>query len=152
MDAPYEPWSPDAARVAVAPLAGERGALLEMLHVLQTRFGYVHPDAVTLLADVLNWSQAEVAGVVSFYRDLRTTAPAGPSVRVCRAEACQAVGADDLWAHARASTPSSVELDDVFCLGNCALGPSVQVAGRLHGRVDPVRFDALVRGAIGGRR
>lgn len=150
MDAPHEAWSAEAARAAVEPLAGERGALLEMLHTLQHQFGYVHPDAVPLLAELVNWSRAEVAGVVSFYRDLRTSPPAGPAVRVCRAEACQAVGADALWAHAQASAPSGVQLADVFCLGNCALGPSVQVAGRMHGRVDAARFDALVAALLEG--
>ncbi len=137
----------EAALAEVAPLARERGALLTMLHALQHRFGYVHPDAVPLLAELLNWSQAEVHGVLSFYRDFRTTPPAGPAVRVCRAEACQAVGADDLWRHA-AGTAAQVELDGVYCLGNCALGPSVQVAGRLYGRVDAARFDALVGEAV----
>ncbi|MGH3672331.1 MAG: NAD(P)H-dependent oxidoreductase subunit E, partial [Pseudonocardiaceae bacterium] len=69
------------------------------------------------------------------------------------AEACQAVGADALAEHAQArlgvafgaTTPEgSVTLDEVFCLGNCALGPAVQVGGRLHGRVSTDRLDALL--------
>jgi formate dehydrogenase subunit gamma len=138
-----EHWSPDAARAEVEPLAGLDGALLPMLHALQERFGFVHVDAVPMVAELLNLSRAEVHGVLSFYRDFRTSPPAGPTVRVCRAEACQAVGADALWAHAR-RVASGVELDDVFCLGNCALGPSVQVSGRLHGRVDSAMLDALL--------
>jgi len=142
-------WSLEAARTEVEVMVGLPGALLPMLHTLQRRFGYVHPEAVPLLADLLNLSQAEVHGVISFYRDLRTAPPAGPAVRVCRAEACQAVGADGLWVHAQGVAAglvggAAVELSDVFCLGNCALGPSVQAGGRLYGRVDEGRFDSLV--------
>ncbi len=136
-------FSMDAARAEVEPLVHRRGALLPMLHALQRRFGHVPLETVPMVADLLNWSQAEVHGVVSFYSDFRTAPPVGPSVRVCRSEACQAVGADALWEHAQVHG-GRVQLDHVYCLGNCALGPSVQVGGRLHGRVDAARLDSLV--------
>lgn len=132
---------------------GERGALLPVLHAVQDAFGHVDADAVRVVADVLNLSQADVHGVVTFYRDFRQLPPARVSVRICRAEACQSVGAEDLAEHARRRlgvdfgeiTPGGgLGLDDVFCLGNCALGPSVMIDDRLHGRVDPDRLDALL--------
>jgi formate dehydrogenase subunit gamma len=140
-------------RSIVADHRRERGALLPVLHAVQAEFGRVDPAVVPILADELNLSRAEVHGVISFYRDFRTE-PAGRSrIRVCRAEACQSVGAEALAAHARArlgvgfgeTTPDgAVTLDEVFCLGNCALGPSVQVGDRVHGRVSPERLDALI--------
>lgn len=126
---------------------------MPILHDVQEELGYVDPAVVPVLADALNLSVAEVHGVVTFYRDFRKAPPGRTRVRVCRAEACQSVGAEALAAHARQSlgvgfgetTPDdAVSLDEVFCLGNCALGPSVQVGGRLHGRVSPARFDALL--------
>ncbi|HEY8216312.1 MAG TPA: formate dehydrogenase subunit gamma [Acidimicrobiia bacterium] len=147
------PWSDERARTLAEQLAGERGALLPVLHALQDTFGYVDPRAVAVVADVLNLSRAEVHGVVTFYRDFRREPPGRHVVKVCRAEACQAVGADGLVAGARAvfgvdvggtSADGRVSLDEVFCLGNCALGPSVMVDGRVHGHVDADRLEELL--------
>src|SRR5262249_3197171 len=135
--------------------AAERGPLMVILHAVQHEFGYIDPGFVPVLADELNLSVAEVHGVVSFYKDFRTTPPGRASVKICRAEACQAVGGAALGDHARArlgvsfgdtTSDGAVTLDEVFCLGNCALGPSIQVDGRLHGRVSPDRLDALLGG------
>ncbi|AEA25240.1 formate dehydrogenase subunit gamma [Pseudonocardia benzenivorans] len=132
---------------------GSRGPLLPILHAVQAELGHVPPSVVPLLAERLNLSRAEVHGVVTFYRDFRAAPPGRVTVRVCRAEACQAVGGQALLEHAVASlgvergetTPDgAVTLDEVFCLGNCALGPAVQVGDRLHGRVTPARLDALI--------
>jgi formate dehydrogenase subunit gamma len=134
-------------------LVGARGALLPVLHAVQTEFGSIEPRAVPVIADELDLSRAEVHGVVTFYRDFRQVSPARHAVRVCRAEACQATGAEQLIARARThlgielgatAVDGSVSLDDVFCLGNCALGPSVTLDGRLHGRVDEDRLLELL--------
>jgi formate dehydrogenase subunit gamma len=138
----------------VAKHKEDRGALMPILHDLQHELGYVPKDAVPLLARELNVSRADVHGVVTFYRDFRD-APAAAHVRVCRGEACQAVGAEALAAHARArlgagfgettgASPAGTSLDHVFCLGNCALGPSVEVNGMTYGRVDAGRLDSLI--------
>jgi formate dehydrogenase subunit gamma len=127
--------------------------LLPVLHALQETFGYVDPRAVPLVAKVLNLSRADVYGVLTFYSDLRSTPPGTLRVQVCRGEACQAVGGRALAAHATSSlgaafgetsADGSVTLDDVFCLGNCALGPSITVNGHLHGRVSGSGLDRLV--------
>lgn len=152
--APAPPQA-DRVRAIVAARAAERGPLLVILHDVMHEFGYVDPDIVPVLADALNLSVAEVHGVVSFYKDFRTTPPGRAQVKICRAEACQAVGADAVVDHAKErlgvgfgeTTPDgAVSLDEVFCLGNCALGPSIQVDGRIQGRVSPGRLDALLGG------
>lgn len=140
-------------RSAVAAHRADRGALLPILHDIQAEFGYVDPSVVPILADELNLSRAEVFGVISFYHDFRKTPAAGTLVRICRAEACKAAGADELVEHAKrtlntdvgSSAPDrSATLEQVFCFGNCALGPTVEVNGRVSGRVDAKRLDALV--------
>ncbi len=143
----------ERVRAVVAAHRGERGALLPILHRLQAEFGYLDEAALPIIADELNLSRADVYGVVTFYHDF-TRAPRGARmVRICRAEACQAVGAERLAEHAKRrldldfgeTTPDrAVTLEQVFCFGNCALGPTVQVDGRLHGRVDADAFDRLV--------
>ncbi|WP_338702269.1 NAD(P)H-dependent oxidoreductase subunit E [Streptomyces sp. Q6] len=135
---------------------GERGALLPVLHAVQAELGYVPQAAIQVLADEFNLSRADVHGVVTFYHDFRS-APAGrTTVRVCRAEACQALGTDRLMTHLResghtlgeTSADGSATVEQVFCLGNCALGPSVEVDGRLYGRVTPERLASLLNGTV----
>ncbi|WP_199561965.1 formate dehydrogenase subunit gamma [Micromonospora deserti] len=153
------PGASMAARVRalVAAHRGDRGALLPILHRIQAEFGYVDPDLVPLLAVELNLSRADVHGVITFYTDFRS-GPAGRAlVRLCRAEACQSVGAEQLVAHAEQvlgikvgqTTPDgSVTLEQVFCLGNCALGPAGQINERVQGRLTPARLEALMVEAV----
>jgi formate dehydrogenase subunit gamma len=138
--------------IAVAHRA-RRGPLLPVLHEINDELGHVDRADVAVVADALNLAVAEVHGVVTFYRDFRR-APAGrATLRICRAEACQSVGAEALAEHARTrlgvgfgetTSDGAVSLDEVFCLGNCALGPAVQVDGALRGRVTPARLDAIL--------
>ncbi|MBI4986239.1 MAG: formate dehydrogenase subunit gamma [Rhodocyclales bacterium] len=151
----------DASPLAVvAPLLEARknlpGGLLPLLHDIQDALGYVPPAAVPLIATALNLSRAEVHGVVSYYHHFRQV-PAGRHVlRICRAEACQAVGADGLIAQAQAAlgcgwhattADGAVTLEPVFCLGQCAVGPNLLVdEDELHARVTPAAFDRLLEG------
>jgi formate dehydrogenase subunit gamma len=135
----------------------ERGALLPILHAVQEALGCVPPEAIPVLADELNLSRADVHGVITFYHDFRSE-PAGRTVvRICRAEACQALGARRLVAHLRdrygmslgeTSADGSLTVEQVFCLGNCALGPAAQVDGRLLGRVDEARLSSILDEAV----
>ncbi|MFE2757742.1 NAD(P)H-dependent oxidoreductase subunit E [Actinosynnema sp. NPDC059335] len=132
---------------------GDRGALLPVLHGIQAEFGYVDPSVIPLVARELNLSRADVHGVVTFYRDFRAEPAGRVTVRLCRAEACRSVGSEPLAAHAEAAygvrtgrtgADGALTLEEVFCLGNCALGPAAQVNGRLHGRLDPARLDGVI--------
>ncbi len=125
----------------------DRGPLMPVLHDVMEEFGYIARADVETIADVLNLSVAEVHGVVSFYHDFRTDPPAAHTVALCRGEACQSVGAEALYDGARTvSLGDDVEVTEVFCLGNCALGPSGMVDGRLHGRLSAERLDGLTKG------
>jgi formate dehydrogenase subunit gamma len=152
--APAEAGAADLVRSIAAAHRSDEGPLLVILHDVQQEFGYVDPSWIQVIAHELNLSRAEVHGVLTFYGDFRTTPPGRSHVMVCRAEACQSVGGRTLAEHAQQSlgvafgeTTDDQEftLDQVFCLGNCALGPAVQIDGKLYGRVDPQRFDDLVR-------
>jgi formate dehydrogenase subunit gamma len=143
----------ERVRAIATELRGLRGPLLPILHAVQHDLGHVDAADVPVIADVLNLAVAEVHGVATFYRDFRSAPGGRTTVRICQAEACRATGAEALGAHARrrlgvgfgeTTSDGAVTLDEVFCLGNCALGPAAQVDGRLHGRVTPARFDALL--------
>ena len=122
------------------------GALLPVLHEVQDALGYIPPDTVPLIAQRLNLSRAEVHGVISYYAHFRQMPPQRHLVRVCCAEACQAVGGEALAEHARARLAGSdITLEPVYCLGLCACGPALQVdETSLHGQVTPEKFDALI--------
>ena len=144
-----------AARVEdiLAAHSGMEGPLLPILHAVQASFGYVPRDALPLIAANLNLSRAEVHGVMSFYHDFRED-PAGRHVlKLCRAEACQSMGADRVAAHAQkrlgiewheTTRDGAVTLEPVFCLGLCACAPAAMVDGRLVGRVDEAAMDELI--------
>jgi formate dehydrogenase iron-sulfur subunit len=149
-------WNETAARDIIAPFLKERGGLLPALHGLQDAFGFVSPEATPFLAEAFNLTRAEVHGVVTYYHDFRSQPPEKRIVKVCRAEACQAVGGRELAAHAEeklgtefgsSSASEQIALEEVYCLGNCACAPSVMVDGLVYGKVTPERFDTLLTAA-----
>jgi formate dehydrogenase subunit gamma len=146
-------WDAEAAREIAERLKPLEGPLLPILHAFTERFGHVSNEAIVLVADVLNLTRAEVQGVVSFYHDFRREPAGRHVVKVCRAEACQSMGSEALAARLERAlgisfgdtTPDRrVTLEEVYCLGNCALSPSIMVDGELHGRADEGKVLALV--------
>ena len=84
----------------VRSFAAVPGGLMPALHAVQHRAGYIDRSLIPVLAHTFNITDAEVHGVISFYKDFQTTPPAGPVVKVCRGEACQARGGHATWAAA----------------------------------------------------
>ena len=149
----HVPWSQERTVAIIERHRAERGALMPILHELQDVFGLIDPRAIDVVAEALNQSKAEVYGVVTFYKDFRSEPPGASVIHVCRGEACQSMGSEQLAGHARehlavdfggTTSDGALTLEQVFCLGNCALSPAVLVDGRLKGRVDEADFDALV--------
>jgi formate dehydrogenase subunit gamma len=142
-----------AVRVALDAHRASAGALLPVMHAVQDALGYIPEAAVPVIAHDLNLSRAEVHGMLSFYHYFRTH-PAGKHiVYLCRAEACQSMGARELEAKVKqrlgidfheTTADGAFTLEPVYCLGNCACAPSVMVDKTLHGRVDAERFEALL--------
>ena len=153
----YEPWDETRGAKIIAENSKDEGATLVILHALQEAFGYVPEPAIPMVASALNLSRAEVYGVFTFYHDFRKK-PAGRHVlKLCRAEACKAAGGDVLAARAEAklgiaignTTPDDrVTLEPIYCLGLCATAPSAMLDGRVVGRLDEARIDALVAEAL----
>ena len=142
----------------LARRASEPGALLPILHELQDAFGHIPADAVPEIASALNLSRAEVHGVITYYHHFRAEPAAGKVVQICRAESCQAMGADALIAHAQHklgctmhghSKDRAFTLEPAYCLGLCAMSPAITVGDEVHARVTPQRFDALIAEARG---
>ena len=149
-----EPAHRTAVDAAIERHRARPGALLPILHDIQSALGHIPEGAAAPVAQALSITRADFHGVVSFYHDFRAAPPGRHVLRICSAEACQAMGARRLEAHAQRrlglkdgghDTPDGqFTLEPAYCLGNCALSPSMLLDGELHGRVTPERFDALV--------
>ncbi|MEX8518621.1 MAG: formate dehydrogenase subunit gamma [Leptothrix sp. (in: b-proteobacteria)] len=146
----------DLAQVAalIEQFRDRPGALLPLLHGVQEALGYIPPDVLPLIARALNLSRAEVFGVVSYYHHFRSAPPGRRVLQICRAEACQSMGAEALLAHARStlgcseaaltSACGSHTVEAAYCLGLCALSPALSLDGQPYARMTPARLDALL--------
>ncbi len=153
MNARAAPWNAKIAGERIDALRHLEGPLLPILHDLQSVFGCIPEEAEPLIADKLNITRAEVHGVVTFYHDFHRHPVGSHVVRICRAEACQSAGGEALAAQAAAelglapgeTTPDgTVTLEDVYCLGLCALAPSAMVDGKAFARLDSGKLGALI--------
>ena len=140
----------------ISGFMGQEGPLLPILHAIQEAFGHIPVSAISRISTALNITTAEVHGVVSFYHDFRDVPAGRHVVKICRAEACQAVGADKLAADTLAdlrlewhgTTPNgAVTIEPVYCLGLCASGPAAMVDRKVIGRVDKSRMDKILKEA-----
>ena len=149
-------WDAGKASARIEQLAHLPGALLPVLHAIQEEFGYIDNAAIPLIADALNISKAEVHGTISFYHDFRHSPPGRHTLKVCRAEACQSMGCEKVISHVenrlgvklgQTTEDGSFSVDQVFCLGLCALSPAVMLDGKPYGRVSAEVADSLIDGA-----
>lgn len=141
----------------ITRLINKDGALLPILHAVQDELGYIPEDDIKTIAERLNLSPAEVHGVISFYHEFRVQKNGVTKVlnivQVCRAEACQAMGARQLEVYAKqhlgidygqTTADGRITLEPVYCLGNCACSPSVRINDAVYARVDNARFAELI--------
>jgi len=136
----------------ISALKHKPGALLPILHGVQDSLGYIPDTAISAIASALNQSRAEIHGVISFYHQFRTNPPGKHVIQICRAEACQSMGARELEAHVKqtlgvdfhqTTADREITLEAVYCLGNCACSPSVRVDDQILGRKTTDKFDQL---------
>ena len=132
---------------------GRDGALIEILHSVQESLGFIPRAAVPPISEALNLSRAEVQGVIAFYHDFRDEPGGQVTIQLCRAEACQAMGVQDLEAHIQerlgvayheTTADGRFTLEPVYCLGNCACAPSLRIGDTVHARVTTTSFDRLI--------
>ncbi len=151
-----QPASTDIASrtsAVISEFKGLEGPLLPILHGVQEEFGYVPGEALPVIAEALNISNAEVHGVVTFYHDYRNH-PAGRHVlKICRAEACQSMGGDAMAARIQqllgigfheTAQDGSVTLEPIYCLGLCACAPAAMLDGQVIGRLDDEKLEEIV--------
>ena len=140
----------------ISSLKHKPGALLPILHGIQDALGYIPAESVPAIAQGLNLSRAEVHGVISFYHYFRDTPPGKHTIHLCRAESCQAMGGKQLEQHVKTrlgidfhetTADGKFSLEPVYCLGNCACSPAMQIGEEIYGRVSANSFDAVINEA-----
>ena len=120
----------------IEPFIEKKGGLMPALHALQEHLGYISKESIAELATAFNYSQAEIIDVITFYDDFRTKPIGKNIIRICLAEACQSQNCKKLLKDVSSQLnltldetnhDSGITLKEVFCLGNCAIGPSVMI-------------------------
>ena len=138
---------------AVQKYAGVAGGLMPLLHEIQASLGHIPRDSVAAIARGMGLSRAEVHGVISFYHDFHDEPRGQTTIHLCRAEACQAMGARKLEQHVitrlgiefgGTTADGRYSLEPVYCLGNCACSPSIRIGDEVYARVDADRFDEIL--------
>ena len=137
----------------VDELKHKQGALLPILHAVQGALGYIPASSVPVIASGLNLSRAEIHGVISFYHYFKDTPAGNYNVQVCRAESCQAMGSVALETHIKNrlgidyhenSADGQFSLEPVYCFGNCACSPAIQINDAIYGKVSADLFDEII--------
>ncbi|HZU74757.1 MAG TPA: NAD(P)H-dependent oxidoreductase subunit E [Acidimicrobiales bacterium] len=141
------------ARQTISLYPHPRSALVPLCHLAQEQDGWLTPEAVGHIAELLDLTPAEVLGTASFY-DMLHTEPVGRHlVAVCTNIACLLAGAEELLEHAEASlgvtvggttADGTITLEDSECIAYCDRAPCVQVNYRYFGPLDGPAFDRLV--------
>ena len=157
MTASFEKTTEKTVEQTAAKHASLQGGLLPCLHEIQAELGYIPDEHLDNIAIAFSLSTAEVHGVVSFYHDFRTSPSAQQSIQICCAEACQASGSRELEAGVagvlgvefdETHPTDNYRLERVYCLGNCACGPSVRINDEVYGRVELASLPQLVTEAV----
>jgi len=143
----------ERARDLVALYPEPRSALIPLCHLAQEQDGWLRPEAMSEIADLVGVTAAEVRGTATFY-DMLHTEPVGTYVvSVCTNIACLLGGAQELLEYAESTlgvraggttTDGVFTLEESECLADCDRTPCVQVNHRYVGGQTPESFDQLV--------
>ena len=148
------------ARQLISLYPESRSALIPILHLAQEQDGWLTPDGMTHVAELLGLEPAEVYGTASFY-DMLFTHPVGRHlVSICTNLACLLNGAGELLEHAESrlgiaaggtTADGEFTLEEVECIAFCGAAPCLAVNWRFFGDVTNDDFDRLVDDLAAGR-
>ncbi|MDR2697508.1 MAG: NADH-quinone oxidoreductase subunit NuoE [Holophagales bacterium] len=133
---------------------GEPGMLIPMLQASQESYGYVPPDAIERISYVMGIPEAEIYGVITFYKQFRLKPLGRHIVRLCKGTACHVVGAETIGqviSDELNVAPDETTEDGIFtymvvaCLGCCSLAPAMMIDNQTYGRLTPQTTRKLLR-------
>jgi len=133
---------------------GEPGTLIPMLQAAQESYGYVPASAIEQISAVTGIPEAEICGVITFYKQFRLKPLGRHIIRLCKGTACHVVGAETIGQviSDELGVPPDETTDDgiftymvVACLGCCSLAPAMMVDDQTYGRLTPQTTRKLLR-------
>ncbi|OGJ90211.1 MAG: NADH:ubiquinone oxidoreductase [Candidatus Raymondbacteria bacterium RifOxyC12_full_50_8] len=131
----------------------KEGALIPVLQIAQTMFGYLPKAALKKIALTLGKPYSEVAGVVGFYSFFSTMPRGKHLVRVCLGTACYVRGGKQVLESFRKHLGIDVgqttedrmfSLEVARCFGACGLAPAVMIDDDIHQRVKAARVGEII--------
>lgn len=124
---------------------GEK-SLMQYLQQIQEKYGYIPDYTIKYLSDNLNYSESHIFGVITFYAQFRTIPVGKNIIKVCHGTACHVGGAKVLGETLKnelqvdeindTTADGVFTVQDVACLGCCALAPAVMINGKVYGNLD----------------
>ncbi|MGH9089192.1 MAG: NADH-quinone oxidoreductase subunit NuoE [Acidimicrobiales bacterium] len=138
-----------------------RSALIPLCHLAQEQDGWLVPEAMEEIADLVGITPAEVRGTATFYDMLHTEPVGNYLVSICTNIACLLGGAAELLEHAEehlgirpggTTADGAVTLEEAECLADCDRVPCVTVNHRYVGAQSPGSFDQLIADLRAGAR
>jgi NADH:ubiquinone oxidoreductase subunit E len=130
------------------------GALIPVLQIAQTLFGYLPKTALVKISDGLNLSYSQVMGVVTFYSFFSTVPRGKHLIRVCMGTACYVRGGKDVLDAIKKELKIEVggttedrefSLEVARCFGACGLAPTITVDDEVHKRVKPMKIQEILK-------
>lgn len=138
----------------VSRYPNRRAALLPVLNLAHEVHGYLSPEDMDRVAQLLELAPADVRGVATFYTMYNKRPVGRYLVQVCTNVACNMCGADDVMAaflERTGTEPGQTTEDGMFtvieaeCLGACGFPTAVQVNARYFENVTPADVPAVLR-------
>jgi len=142
----FTPSNLAKAKETIARYPVAKSAILPLLHLAQDQDGWVSPEAMEEVADLLGITPAQVLGVCTFYTMFKREPVGRMVVSVCTNVSCLVNGGPELLAalEARHLDDDAVFVEEVECLAACDLAPVMQVNYDFHGPVSSDDAEAIL--------
>jgi NADH-quinone oxidoreductase subunit E len=134
------------AREIIGRYPVAKSATLPLLHLAQDQDGWVTPEAMEEIGELLDLTTAQVLGVCSFYTMLKREPVGSLVVSVCTNVSCLVNGGPELLRtlEDRHLDDDDVHVEEVECLAACDLAPVMQVNYDYLGPVTPEAAETII--------
>jgi NADH-quinone oxidoreductase subunit E len=139
--------------IAMFPEGREKSAIIRILHIVQTHYGWTSVPAMNKVAEILNIQPIEVYEVASFYTMFHLNPVGNYVFEVCRTGPCMLVGSDEIIAYiedklnikvGETTADGMFTLKTAECLGACGYGPVLQCQYKFHEHLTKEKVDEIM--------
>jgi NADH-quinone oxidoreductase subunit E len=143
----------DIVQEILESISEKEGTTIPLLQKVQSRLGYVSPDAIRAIAEALELSESEIYGVATFYAEFKLFKPGRHQIKVCMGTSCYLRGGRALLEHmtrklgirpGRTTEDGEFSLETVACLGCCSKSPVMAVDDVIYGGISTSLADNIL--------